>query len=144
MLCSTSMTTDELRAILKSRGVPFKENPAQNCIRFDCNTGEILNVYDTGKMSFQGKQTTALAKEIRARYEGAGGAVLAEGQEKPAVAAPGQAPVFIVYGHDVDSRNQLELILHRMRLEPIILGNLPAAGDTIIESWNDTLGSTAE
>lgn len=135
------MTTEELRAILKSRGVPFKEKPVQNGIRFDCKTGEILNVFDTGKMSFQGNQRTALAKEIRAQYEGAGEApVLAEAQEVPAVAAPGQAPVFIVYGHDLDSRNQLELLLHRMRLEPIILGNLAAAGDTIIEKLERYLG----
>jgi len=134
------MTAEELRAILKGRGVPFNEKPVQNGIRFDCKTGEILNVFDTGKMSFQGKQTTALAKEIRAQYEGAGETEAPIEAALPAVAAPGQAPVFIVYGHDVDSRNQLELILHRMRLEPIILGNLAAAGDTIIEKLERYLG----
>lgn len=41
--------------------------------------------------------------------------------------------VFIVYGHDSAAREQLELILRRLRLEPIVLQNLPAAGDTIIE-----------
>ena len=41
--------------------------------------------------------------------------------------------VFIVYGHDVECREQLELLLRRMKLEPVILQNLPIAGDTIIE-----------
>ena len=41
--------------------------------------------------------------------------------------------VFIVYGHDTESREQLELILRRLRLEPIVLQNLPTAGDTLIE-----------
>ncbi|OYO23530.1 hypothetical protein CGZ93_06260 [Enemella dayhoffiae] len=35
-------------------------------------------------------------------------------------------------GHDKTSRDGLELLLRRMRLEPVILGNLPAEGDTII------------
>jgi predicted nucleotide-binding protein len=105
-------------------------------------TTEIFNVFDTGKMSFQGKQTTALAKEIRAQHEGAGGEA-ALPQPAMVLAAPATSPVFIVYGHDVDSRNQLELILHRMRLEPIILGNLAAAGDTIIEKWSGIWGTTA-
>ena len=123
------------------RGVSFSEKHVQNGIRFDCKGGEILNVFDTGRMSFQGRQSTALANELRAQYEGSGEApVLAEVQPVPALAAPAQAPVFIVYGHDVDSRNQLELILHRMRLEPIILGKLAAAGDTIIEKLERYLG----
>ena len=58
------MTAEELRAILQGRGVPFSEKAVQNGTRFDCKSGEILNVFDTGKMSFQGKQTTALAKEM--------------------------------------------------------------------------------
>ena len=41
--------------------------------------------------------------------------------------------VFIVYGHDTDAREQLELLLRRMKLEPVILQNLPIGGDTIIE-----------
>ena len=59
------MTTDELRSILKARGVQFKEKTVQSGTRFDCTSGEILNVFDTGKMSFQGKQSTSLAKELR-------------------------------------------------------------------------------
>jgi predicted nucleotide-binding protein len=133
------MTSDELRAILKTRGISFKERPAQNGTRFDCASGEILNVFDYGKMSFQGK-TTPFARELREQYDGgqARPAEVVEGV--PASSVAGQESVFIVYGHDIDSRNQLELILHRMRLEPIILGNLAAAGDTIIEKLERYLG----
>jgi predicted nucleotide-binding protein len=135
------MTGDELREILKGRGAPFGEKPVQNGTRFDCKSGEIFNVFGSGKMSFQGKQTTALAKDIRAQYDNAEEApALDEAQVVPAVAATAHSPVFVVYGHDIDSRNQLELILHRMRLEPIILGNLAAAGDTIIEKLERYLG----
>jgi len=135
------MTSDELRRVLNDRGVPFKEKTVQNGIRFDCKSGEIFNVFDTGKMSFQGKQGTALAKDIRAQQECVAEAqVLPEAPAVPAAPAAAQSPIFVVYGHDVDSRNQLELILHRMRLEPIILGNLAAAGDTIIEKLERYLG----
>jgi predicted nucleotide-binding protein len=41
--------------------------------------------------------------------------------------------VFIVYGHDANVREQLELLLRRMKLEPIVLQNLPSGGQTIIE-----------
>ena len=42
--------------------------------------------------------------------------------------------VFIVYGRDVAAREQLELLLRRLRLEPIVLQNLTGGGDTIIEN----------
>jgi len=49
--------------------------------------------------------------------------------------------VFIVYGHDVEAREQLELLLRRLRLEPIVLQNLPASGDTIIEKLEHLTGA---
>jgi predicted nucleotide-binding protein len=47
--------------------------------------------------------------------------------------------VFIVYGHDVECREQLELLLRRMRLEPVILQNLVGGGQTIIEKLESNL-----
>ena len=41
--------------------------------------------------------------------------------------------MFIVYGHDTDVREQLELLLRRLRLEPVVLQNLPSRGATVIE-----------
>ena len=41
--------------------------------------------------------------------------------------------IFIVYGHDTEAREQLELLLRRLKLEPVILANLVAEGQTIIE-----------
>ncbi len=137
------MTADELRALLNDRGVHYTEKPIQNGVRFDCQSGEIFNVFDTGRMSFQGK-TTSLTEEVKATYEGAPAPV--ERPREIGVQQPQQetaAPVFIVYGHDTAARDQLELILRRMKLEPIILGHLPAAGDTIIEKSRDISESTA-
>lgn len=48
--------------------------------------------------------------------------------------------VFIVHGHDTDKRNQVELFIRRVGLDPIILCNEPSKGKTIIdkfESYSD-------
>ena len=42
--------------------------------------------------------------------------------------------VFIVYGHDTQARDQLELLLLRMNIKPVILGNMTPDGKTIIEA----------
>ncbi|MCY4579088.1 MAG: nucleotide-binding protein [Chloroflexi bacterium] len=42
--------------------------------------------------------------------------------------------VFVVYGHDDAAREQLELVLHRLRLDPFVLGNTAGGGLTIIEA----------
>ena len=41
--------------------------------------------------------------------------------------------VFVVYGHDENAKNQLEAILRRWHLEPLLLNQLPSQGQTIIE-----------
>ena len=58
----------------------------------------------------------------------------------PAVPAA-QSRVFIVYGHDVQAREQLELLLRRLQLEPIVLQNIPGGGDTLIEKLEKLTGA---
>ncbi|MGC1320666.1 MAG: TIR domain-containing protein [Candidatus Udaeobacter sp.] len=62
-------------------------------------------------------------------------------KSSPAAVAGTQQPlgltqpekIFIVYGHDTVAREQLELLLRRLKLEPVILANMVAEGQTIIE-----------
>ena len=138
------MTCDELRSTLSTRGVSFSEKPTQGGTTFKCNSGEIFNSFETGNMSFQGKNTP-LREEIQAIHEGGPPVIvdksLVTGGGKPAAAPQqGPAPIFVVYGHDIASRDQLELLIRRMGLTPIILGNLTAAGDTVIEKLEKYLG----
>lgn len=91
-------------------------------------------------MSFQGKQNSALALEVRRLYDGGDSPAFDAPAAKAVPPLTNTPPVFVVYGHDIASRDQLELILRRMGLEPIILANLPAAGDTIIEKLERYLG----
>jgi predicted nucleotide-binding protein len=132
------MTADELGELLRRRAVIFTDKAVQNGRRFECKTGEIFNVFDSGKMSFQGKQGTPLAQEVNAIYDGTI-------DDKP-VEPPGHQTVtgspriFVVYGHDTAARDQLELTLRRMGFEPVIQANLAAAGDTVIEKLERYIG----
>jgi hypothetical protein len=42
--------------------------------------------------------------------------------------------IFVVHGRDTDSRDQLELILRRLGLEPFVLQVTGGGGDTLIEA----------
>jgi predicted nucleotide-binding protein len=134
------MTSDELRDFLRQRRVSCNEQNVQHGVQFRCDSGEVFVAYDSGKVAVQGK-LTELAEEVQAIASGAA-ARPAVSREPPAaqVAVPDERPVFVVYGHDLQARDGLELLLRRMGLEPIVLQNLPAGGDTIIEKLERYLG----
>lgn len=81
----------------------------------------ILNIFDSGKWNVQGKnasQTKAILEEAQ---------IVPDSNNK----------VFVVYGHDLIARTQLEAMLRRWNLEPLILDQLPSAGSTIIEKLEE-------
>ncbi len=47
--------------------------------------------------------------------------------------------VFVVYGHDETAREQLELVLHRLDLDPFVLGITSGSGLTIIEALENEI-----
>jgi predicted nucleotide-binding protein len=136
---AAAMEPDEMQKLLESHNIGCDTKDIPHGRQFRLKDGAIANVYSSGKIVWQGKDTDEAAK-IKGLC----------GQGAPALAAvPSAAPkvaanvsnnkVFIVYGHDIDAREQLELLLRRMRLEPVILQNLPVAGDTIIEKLESNL-----
>ncbi|MYN64891.1 MAG: hypothetical protein F4X11_07675 [Acidobacteria bacterium] len=62
--------------------------------------------------------------------------------EAPTVGDVGASPagtsnakkVFVVHGHDERAREQLELVLHKLDLEPFVLANTSGGGLTIVEA----------
>jgi predicted nucleotide-binding protein len=48
--------------------------------------------------------------------------------------------IFVVHGHDSSSREQLELIIHKLGLEPFVLVNSSGGGLTIIEALEQEIG----
>jgi len=125
------MTADELRDFLTQKNVKFEENEIQHGTRFKCGSGEVIVAYNTGTVSCQGKPTE-LSKAVKDWKRPAMPAAAAPKAQTIPFAGPNKH-VFIVYGHDTNARDALELVLRRMGLEPIVLENVPAAGDTIIE-----------
>nr|WP_276600413.1 nucleotide-binding protein [Nannocystis sp. ILAH1] len=51
--------------------------------------------------------------------------------------------VFVVHGHDEVAREQLELVLHRLGLDPYVLQNRDSGGLTIIEALEQRIGRSA-
>jgi predicted nucleotide-binding protein len=49
--------------------------------------------------------------------------------------------VFVVHGHDAVAREQLELILLKLGLDPFVLANTGGGGLTIIEALEAEIGA---
>ena len=98
--------------------------------------GGILNWWpSTGTVQLQGP---AAAKERL-------GQALGTESTTPPQRADGQPTdyrkqIFIVHGHDAEARDQLELALRRLGLEPFILMNTSGGGKTIIEALEGQIG----
>ncbi len=82
--------------------------------------GCIVNVYDSGKVNCQGKNKEPIEALLKA----------------PA-SVSNNRKVFVVYGHDMNARTQLEAMLRRWDLEPLIIDQLVSSGNTIIEKLEE-------
>ncbi len=127
------MTLEELRSLLKEQGASFEEKPIQNGTQVRCTGGEVFSVYETGSVVCGGK-ITDLTSRVKSRLPpgGAAGPVAAQPAAKDAI--------FIVYGHDTQARDELELLLHKLGLHPVIFADLPGKGETIIEKLESYFG----
>ena len=113
------MTIDEARASICNAGYRIAEenrNGNDTGWRIQLQSGQIVNVFDSGTHNVQGQDPAPVK------------AVLDEAADN----TRGRS-VFVVYGHDDTSLTQLEAMLRRWRLEPLILARLPSEGQTVIE-----------
>jgi predicted nucleotide-binding protein len=119
------MTADDVRQLLTGAGEKITSDsrlPNNTGDQLRTAGGSIVNVFDTGKVQIQGKN--------RERIE----ALISTSPGEAVTDRPAQKrSVFVVYGHDQASRDQLEAMLRRWRVEPLILDQLPTEGQTIIE-----------
>lgn len=127
------MTPDEMQTLLQAHNVAFTAKDIPHGRQFRLGDGAIANVYSSGKIVWQGKDT-AIAQKVRGLYGSSERSIATvAAATSNEVVSQSNNKVFIVYGHDIECREQLELLLRRMKLEPVIIQNLPIAGDTIIE-----------
>ena len=131
------MTVEEAKRILVGAGLPVSE---EKRLGNDSGTQIVIpeafvNVYDKGTYHVQGKR----AQEVKALLDSRGSPVTSPNTygQQPAQVPTGRR-VFVVYGHDQKSLDDLELLLRRLKFDPVILQNLPAGGDTIIEKLENS------
>ena len=121
-----------------------------NMYQIKTKEGETLNLFRNGTLQPQG--SPAIKQKFEADFNQYSGvektpavpvtpAQLAEGAQVAAVATPKQ--VFIVHGHDDTSKEQLELVLHKLGLDPYVLANTGGHGLTIIEALEAKIGKNA-
>lgn len=119
-----TMSTDDVLRKLEAAGLQLKTrkrngNDTGDQLRFA--SGEVVNVFDNGTITPQGKGQDRIRE------------IIGIGAPIPLAAAKSSRTVFVVYGHDSNARTQLEAMLRRWDLEPLILDQLPSEGQTIIE-----------
>lgn len=128
------MTLDEVTDFLKQRNIQHQVKDIDHGKQVRTGSGETVNVYNTGKVVVGGKVST-LRDELKSFCDGKTLPAVPDVTASTPVAAPAgpSTNIFVVYGHDTGSRDALELLLRRFGMNPIVLANLPAAGDTVIE-----------
>jgi predicted nucleotide-binding protein len=137
---------DDIRDFLRQRGVRFTEARIQYGTALRCPAGEIITHYDRRDKVVVGGKATPLADEVKAWLASDEFTPDTEVPDPIRVASADAKPagrskdIFIVYGHDTSAREGLELLIHRMKLNPIVLGRLTPDGDTIIEKLERYLG----
>ena len=127
------MTLDEIKACLQAGGFQIANETALangTGTQLRLQNSAIVNSYHSGNFNVQGKNQDAV--KVCLGVQPAQG-VAAPAPQNGAAAKPMLSKVFVVYGHDAAARNELEAMLRRWRLEPLILDQLPSEGQTIIE-----------
>lgn len=127
---------DEIRRRLTAAGLEISEER-----RLGNETGSQLrlkskltvNVYDNGTVNVQGGGDKAPVLDV-----------LGDLASSASTSQPGtNRDVFVIYGHDANARTQLEAMLLRWGLNPLILDQLPSEGQTLIEKlerYSDSAG----
>lgn len=121
------MKKEEVLGRLQDNGFELdSEKEMPYGVQFKFRNGSIVNAYDKGTVTPQGKHVDKV-KEIL-------GMSAPTSAESVVGGTMGhRKKVFVVYGHDSDARTELEAMLRRWELEPLILDQLPSEGQTIIE-----------
>ncbi|WP_434348549.1 TIR domain-containing protein [Myxococcus virescens] len=131
-------TKDDLNDILKSAGFTGTWKEEGEKYVFRSNQGAIINWWPATKkktLQVQGDPTDAAKLKKALADAGVLDAGLTTAPSRTNLPAdPQKAKVFVVHGHDETAREQLELVLHRLGLDPFVLQNTSGKGLTIIEA----------
>lgn len=96
-----------------------EEKETGNSKQLRLSNGAIINCFRTGTHNVQGKNPQQVKDILDGKV------------------TTGGRKVFVVYGHDEIARTQLEAMLRRWDLDPIILDQQASSGQTIIEKLEE-------
>jgi predicted nucleotide-binding protein len=142
---------EDLKTIIQGCGFTISDvKDQEHGYQIRTNEGAIVNWYSSkGTLLFQGKSHVKdRLSEAWSTYTGTGtdsNALqdISEVQKPSAPVNPASANkrVFVVHGHDITAREQLELVLHKLKLNPFVLANSSGGGLTIIEALEKEIGN---
>lgn len=115
------MTYEEIIEKLNSSTMfsVLEEKNTGNSKQIKLNNGAIINCFRNGNHNVQGKNRDEVIAFLS-------GNSVAKSRK-----------VFVVYGHDEIAKTQLEALLRRWDLEPVLLDQQASAGQTIIEKLEE-------
>jgi predicted nucleotide-binding protein len=134
-------TQQQLEQLVTNLGIAGIWSDSGSNRQFTTPLGGILNYApSTGNIWLQGKAAgkTALEQTLAPALSGPlpstsmGGSPTAS--TSPVASPTNSTRIFVVHGHDETARDQLELVLHKLGLEPFVLQNSGGGGLTIIEA----------
>lgn len=144
-------TIKQLEAILKASGHPVKSTEEKDTyFRITTTHGAICNWFPSnGTVVFQGKEEkrkalqTAVDRYMKRREARQADTQRSKPEPKPQPGKPARSvdkKVFIAHGHDTRALTELQLILHQLKLDPVVLVNEGRGGQTHIESLEKAIG----
>jgi len=100
---------------------------------YKSSDGGIINWYEsTGSILCQGKEKAK--NNLKALFDNYASKKQLKTNTADVTKTEITKKIFIVHGHDTTSREQLELVLHKLGLDPFVLANTSGGGLTIIEA----------
>lgn len=123
---------NDLKKIINDSGIEGSWSEAGGKHTFRSKRGGILHWWESNNtIQFQGSVDVDQMRNI----------VLKPSLEKNDLEfSKGRQQIFIVHGHDTEARDQMELALRRLGLEPFILMSASGGGKTIIEALEGKIG----
>ena len=137
------MNKDQVKEVLISNGYQIvDEKRTGNDLGhvYKLSNGCIVNCWDTGNVNCQGKNKTEVEHILNNKpthFTGETATTIQKENIQTNGPVKPNKKVFVVYGHDINARTQLEAMLRRWELEPLILDQLVSGGQTIIEKLEE-------
>ncbi len=142
----------DLETIVSAIGRTIKSSADKGTMhQIKTNEGETINLYRTGTLQIQANPVLkAKFEEDYDQYCGATPSIsnacngnIEQSSQEMSSSIGTTKQVFVVHGHDETSREQLELILHKLGIDHFVLQNSGGGGLTIIEALEAKIGQNS-